>query len=334
MDFGFHDDVLSLFFNVGSVFVWDSIKNLKCPKTSKPEQIIENKPDEQPILNIEDTHAMLDDVTNEECNCNLANKDVFTAATVTTETAISNTVNITLDDTALLENNSDSDETDTLLDMAIEEENNSDFQTNNFELDTATSNETMMNIDDSNDILEETIDNKSNLNIDNNNVVQDTAVSDETGLNVDNIPVVQEAALEITPSLNSKGKEILLDVTELFDKIDEKNVFLDNIHEPIPRSNMLKKAISFKNMIKKFTIRKSKKLEQNIPTISTARHPQEETISSKAGSSFKEMDFASSSWMITKNCDSVSKRDTRTKRQSPAKQDLHSKKWTLLPLAG
>ncbi|GIX79004.1 hypothetical protein CDAR_89491 [Caerostris darwini] len=43
---------------------------------------------------------------------------------------------------------------------------------------------------------------------------------------------------------------------------------------------------------------------------------EEETISSKAGSSFKEMDFASSSWMITKNCDSVSKRDNPKKRQS------------------
>ncbi|GIY51759.1 hypothetical protein CDAR_288461 [Caerostris darwini] len=46
------------------------------------------------------------------------------------------------------------------------------------------------------------------------------------------------------------------------------------------------------------------------------------------------MEFASSSWKITKNCDSVSKRDNPKKRQSPAKQDLHSKKWNLLPPAG
>ncbi|GIX79011.1 hypothetical protein CDAR_89521 [Caerostris darwini] len=75
-------------------------------------------------------------------------------------------------------------------------------------------------------------------------------------------------------------------------------------------------------------------ITKNCDSVSKRDNPQEETISSKAGSSFKEMDFASSSWMITKNCDSVSKRDNPKKRQSPAKQDLHSKKWTLLPPAG
>ncbi|GIY71291.1 hypothetical protein CDAR_83151 [Caerostris darwini] len=59
-----------------------------------------------------------------------------------------------------------------------------------------------------------------------------------------------------------------------------------------------------------------------------ATHLQEETFSSKTGSSIEEMDFRSFSWNATKNCDSVSRRDTSKKRHSPAKQDLQSKKWT------
>ncbi|GIY51061.1 hypothetical protein CDAR_200611 [Caerostris darwini] len=46
------------------------------------------------------------------------------------------------------------------------------------------------------------------------------------------------------------------------------------------------------------------------------------------------MDFRSFSWNATKNCDSISRRDTSKKRHSPAKQDLQSKKWTSDPSAG
>ncbi|GIY96960.1 hypothetical protein CEXT_263121 [Caerostris extrusa] len=189
--------------------------------------------------------------------------------------------------------------------MAIVEGNSFDIQNTNVELSTAASDETIMNIGNNNVTLDEAIDDKNNLNIDDNEVMLDAPVSEETVLDFDNPNVVQEAAPEIIPNLSTKGKEILLDVVELMGKIDEKNVFLNNTHVTITRSKRLK-----------------------------ARQPEEETISSKAESSFNEMDFKYSSWMITKNCDSVSKRDNPKKRQSPAKQDLHSKKWTLHPPTG
>ncbi|GIY96959.1 hypothetical protein CEXT_263111 [Caerostris extrusa] len=87
MDFVFHDDVLSFFFNVGSVFVWDFIKHLRCNNTSKPDQIIEHKTVEQPILNVVDTDVMLDDVSEDERILNTVNDDVD--ATVNTEDSIS-----------------------------------------------------------------------------------------------------------------------------------------------------------------------------------------------------------------------------------------------------
>ncbi|GIY68010.1 hypothetical protein CDAR_28191 [Caerostris darwini] len=265
MDFVFHDDVLSLIFNVGSVFVWDSIKNLRCTKTSKPVQIIEHKPDEQPILNMEDTNIMLDD----ELNWNTVNNDVLIETTVTIKYAISEAEEKTLDTTTLVENNIDSDENNTLLNITIEEGNNFDIQNNTVELNIVASHETVM--DDKNVILKDAIDEKSNLNIDENNVILEAAVSEETTLNVDNTNVVQEAAPEITPFSKSDHKEILLDVVELLDKMENKNVFLNNTHEQILRSNISKKIISFKKMIKNFTIRKSKKMEQKIPTVTTGR---------------------------------------------------------------
>ncbi|GIY75891.1 hypothetical protein CEXT_374671 [Caerostris extrusa] len=82
-------------------------------------------------------------------------------------------------------------------------------------------------------------------------------------LNDDNTNIGKEAAPEITPSLISNRKEILLDVVELLNKIKDKNVFLDNNHEPIPRSHMLKNH-DFQKMINKFTIRKSKKTVQKV----------------------------------------------------------------------
>ncbi|GIY51060.1 hypothetical protein CDAR_200601 [Caerostris darwini] len=324
MDFVFHDDILSFFFNVGSVFVWDSIKHLKCTKTSKPVQIVEIKPDEKPILSVEDTDVKLDDANCDERNLNTVKNDVFVDATVTSEDAISNTD--LYDDTALVENNIDFNENDILLDIVIEEEKNFDIQNNHVELNTAASKEPMMNINNINAILDEAIDDQINLNIDNNNVVLDAAVSDETELNFDITNAVQEAVPEIKPNLKCKGKEILLDVVELLTKMEDKNVFLNNAHEPITRPTISKKIISFKKMIKNFTIKKSKKMEQNIPTVSTEL--QEETFSSKTRSSIEEMDFRSFRWNATKNCDSVSRRDTSKKRHSLAKQDLQSKKWT------
>ncbi|GIY70264.1 hypothetical protein CDAR_247981 [Caerostris darwini] len=207
---------------------------------------------------------MLIDAIDDERNLNTANKAVFLDATVTIERDLLNT-------TAHVEKNIDSNKNKTLLDMVIDEGNIFDILYNTVEFNIVANTETIMNIGDNKNILDKDIDDKYNLNIDNNNVVLDNTVSGETMLSVDNQNVVQETAPEITPSLISNRKEILLDVVELLDKIKDKNVFLDNNHEPIPRSNMLKKNTIFKKIINKFTIRKSKKTVQNISTVSSGR---------------------------------------------------------------
>ncbi|GIY91743.1 hypothetical protein CEXT_273981 [Caerostris extrusa] len=130
--------------------------------TSKPVKIVEIKPDEKPILSVEDTDVKLEDANDDERNLNAVKNDVSVDATVTSEDAISNTDSITMDDTAL---------------------------NNHVELNTAASKETMMNIDNINALLD--IDDQINLNIDNNNVALDVAVSDETELNFDIATAVQ-----------------------------------------------------------------------------------------------------------------------------------------------
>ncbi|GIY66327.1 hypothetical protein CEXT_682971 [Caerostris extrusa] len=187
--------------------------------TYKSDEIIENKPNEQTILNIEDTNVVLIDAIDDERNLNTVNKAVFLDATVTIERDLLNT-------TAHVEKNIDSNKNNTLLDMVIDEENIFDILYDTVEFNIVANTETIKNIGDNKIILDEDIDDKCNLNIDNNNVVLDTAVSGETMFNVDNQNVVQEAAPEITSSLISNRKEILLDVVELLDKIKDKNGFL------------------------------------------------------------------------------------------------------------
>ncbi|GIY35609.1 hypothetical protein CDAR_529541 [Caerostris darwini] len=324
MDF-FHDDVLSLVFNIGSVFVWDSIKNLKCPKTSKPDQIIENKPIEQLTLNIDDTNVMLGNVTDDERYLNTVNNTVVINATVATETALLNTDNLILDGTAHIEKNIDSNKNNSLLDMVIDEENIFDILYNTVELNIVASNETITSIGDNKIILDEGIDAKCNINIDNNNVVLDTTVFEETMLNVDNKNVVQEAGPEITTSLISNRKEIILDVVELLGKIEDRNVFSDSTHEPIPQSNIeatprrdnlqRNRILNQRNGLCILYLENYQDLRQRLK----ARQLQEKTTSREIGYSIKEKDFASSIWKITKICDSVSKRGNSKKRQPTEK---------------
>ncbi|GIX67891.1 hypothetical protein CEXT_436451 [Caerostris extrusa] len=65
MDFFFHDDILSLFFDVGSVFVSESIRKWKNSKSIETCQVVESKLNEQLSLHNDKNQLTLVDIMDD-----------------------------------------------------------------------------------------------------------------------------------------------------------------------------------------------------------------------------------------------------------------------------
>ncbi|GIZ01802.1 hypothetical protein CEXT_709701 [Caerostris extrusa] len=77
MDFGFHDDILSLVLNIGTVFMSESIRHFKSTSTSEGGQIIGTKSVEQTVLETLDDNVLFETATDVEIVLNTCNDNIL-----------------------------------------------------------------------------------------------------------------------------------------------------------------------------------------------------------------------------------------------------------------
>ncbi|GIY66031.1 hypothetical protein CDAR_454361 [Caerostris darwini] len=206
MDFGFHDDVLSLVLNIGTVFVSESIRHFKSNSTSQGGQIIEAKSVEQTVLKTLDHDVFLETATDAEIILDSYNSDNLLDSVANLESTLDNLYCKTNDfvETTTEEEIAINDNDDVLLEV-------------NTDID--------LKIDHDNFLLEDPVDDEKNIcDIYENNSI-DAALNDKD---------LFHDSGDAKPTLISREKEILLDVMELMNKIDDKNYF--QLHKKMRQS--------------------------------------------------------------------------------------------------
>ncbi|GIY66030.1 hypothetical protein CDAR_454351 [Caerostris darwini] len=252
MDFGFHDDVLSLIFNIGTVFVSESIGKFRSTYTSESGQIIETKPVEQNVSETLDDNVLLETATDAEIILDSYNNDNLLDPVID--------LDITLDN--LYSDTNDFVETTTEEEISVNDYDNflSDI---NKDIDLKMDHDTIL--------LDAPIDDEKNTCDIYENALIDEAVIITPSLNTDNHKDLYHIIGDAKPTLIPRDREVLLDVRELMDKIEDKNIFLDNTPVKIAQSKISKKTEILKRFIRKFKIGKPKETTGQIHTVSSER---------------------------------------------------------------
>ncbi|GIY66032.1 hypothetical protein CDAR_454371 [Caerostris darwini] len=266
MDFGFHDDVLSLVLNIGTVFVSESIRHFKSTSTSEGGQIIETKSVEQTVLETLDDNVLFETATDAEIILNTCNDNILFDH-------VSDLECTTLDNLCIETN----DFLETTADEIIAINYNDNFLLDiNKDID--------FKIDHDSTLLETSVDDEKNTCDIYDNDLIDASVIITPKLNSDNNNDLYHDIGDAKPTLISGNKEVLLDVTELDNimfnvgmldamdyKIQDQNVFLDHTPVQVTQSKISRKVENFKKFIRKFKIGKPKETTVQIRTVSSGR---------------------------------------------------------------
>ncbi|GIY09267.1 hypothetical protein CDAR_464831 [Caerostris darwini] len=252
MDFGFHDDVLSLVFNIGTVFVSESIRNFKSTYTSERCETIQAKSVEQTVLETLDHNVLLETATSAEIILDSYNSDNLLNSVANFESTLDNLCIKTNDfqETTAEEVITINDNDNVLLEI------NKDIE---------------LKIDQDSVLLEIPVDDENNTCDIYENILIHAPVKITPNLYNDNKEELLHGIGDAKPTLIPRVKEVLLDVRELMDNIKDKNVFLDDTPVQISHSKISKKTESLKRFIRKFKIGNAKQSTEPIRTISSGR---------------------------------------------------------------